>query len=100
MNKEYEQLSIEFTSKAQKLFVFTYDKFRETTKKLDRQTDENVFQLQLAKFSATLKVQLEQIAYEILQSNKTLKDIKQANQVLKDKISVYLVEFRQKAKLV
>ena len=100
MDKAYEQLSADFTSKAQRLFILTYAKFRETTKKLDRRKDENVFQLQLAKFTDTLKLQLEQTAHEVLQTNKTVTNSEQANQVLKHSINIYLAEFRQKARLL
>ena len=97
MDKEYEQLSVEFTTKAQKLFIFAYENFRDSTRKLDRQKDENVFQLQIGKFLATLKLQLEQTAQELLQKNRAIKNIEQGRQVLKDKIGLYLAEFKLKA---
>lgn len=100
MNKEHERLSAHFTLKAQKLFILTYEKFREVTKKLDRQKDENVFQLQLAKFIATLKLQLGQIAHEILTKNNSTQNTREINEVLKHRINIYLTEFRQKAKLL
>jgi len=100
MKKEYEELSAEFTIKAQKLFIFTYEKFRDSTRNLDRQKDENVFQLQVGKFLATLNQQLEQIANELLRKNKAIKNADQDSMVLKNQINIYLAEFRQKAKLL
>ena len=40
-------------------------------KQLNRQQDENVFQQQLGKYLRTLKLQLEGIAEEVIQKNKS-----------------------------
>ncbi len=98
MNKEYEQFSLEFTTKAQKLFIFTFEQFRDSTKKLNRQKDENVFQLQVGKFVATLKQQLENIAIEIMKKNSSLKNSSLCNKILTDHIKNYLNEFRRKSR--
>jgi hypothetical protein len=100
MDREYEQLSVDFTTKAQALFALTYDKFRLSTKNLDRRRDENVFQLQVSKFLATLKTQLENIAHESLQRYPSLKDTDHCNKILGENINIYLTEFRQKSKLL
>ena len=100
MEREFEQISADFTTKAQKLFISTYEKFRLTTKKLDRQKDENVFQLQLGKYLNTLRSQLESIAHELVFKSKTIKNIGQCNKILGDSIAIYLREFRQKARLL
>ena len=98
MESGFEQLSVDFTAKAQMLFISTYEKFRLSTKKLDRLNDENVFQLQLGKYLNTLRSELESIAHELLMRNKGIKDISHCNKFLRDKIAVYLIEFRQKAR--
>ena len=100
MDRGIEQLSVDFTIKAQMLFISTYEKFRLSTKKLDRQKDENVFQLQLGKYLNSLRSQLESTAYELLTRNKTIKNIGHCNKFLGDKIAIYLREFRQKARLL
>lgn len=100
MDGGFEQISVDFTVQAQKLFMSTYEKFRICTKQLDRQRDENVFQLQLEKYMTTLKVQLESIAHELLTRNKTIRNIDHYNNLLKEKIAIYLREFRQKARLL
>lgn len=100
MDKWLEQLSNDFTVKAQRLFISTYENFRLSTKDLDRQKDENVFQLQLGKYLNTLKSQLENIARELLAGNKAIKNIGHVNKVLNDNITIYLREFRQKARLL
>ena len=100
MDPEYEQLSVDFTSKAQRLFTLTYNKFRSTTRSLDRQRDENVFQLQVGKFLATLKIQLENIASELLNKYDVSKNTGHWNKLLNDQINIYLNEFRQKSRFL
>ena len=97
MNKEYEHLSLDFTTKAQRLFIFTFEQFRDSTKKLNRHKDENVFQLQVGKFAATLKQQLENIAIELMKKNRSLKNARLCNKILTDHIEGYLNEFRRKS---
>lgn len=100
MDRGFEQLSIDFTTKAQKLFISTYEEFSLATKKLHRHKDENVFQLQLGKYLTTLRSQLETIAQESAVKNKTTKNIDYYNKLLADKIAIYLREFKQKARLL
>ena len=100
MDSGFEQLSVDFTIQAQKLFISYYEKFRLSTKKLDRQRDENVFQLQVEKFMMTLKLQLENIAQELLKKGKGIKNIDSCNNLLRSKINIYLKEFRQKTQLL
>ena len=98
MDRGFEQISVDFTTTAQKLFISSYEKFRLAVKDLDRQKDENVFQLQLGKYLNTLRTQLESVADELLARNKTIKDISHFNKFLRDKIAIYLNEFQQKAR--
>lgn len=98
MDNEFEQLSVEFNTRAQRLFFLIYERFRFSAKRLDRTKDENVFQQELAKYLYTLKLQLENIASELMYKNKALKDINKFNRILIDKIDSYLNEFTQKSK--
>jgi len=98
MDRGFEQLSVDFTVQAQKIFTSTYEKFRLSTKRLDRQWDENVFQMQVEKFMATLKFQLESIAHDLLMKNKAVINIDHCNKLLRDKITIYLKEFMQKTR--
>ena len=100
MDSGLEQLSVFFSTIAQKLFISTYEKFRLSTKKLDRLKDENVFQLQLAKYLNSLKWQLDSIAYEIVTGNKTIKNMGHCKKIFGDTITIYLREFQQKARLL
>jgi hypothetical protein len=98
MDRGFEQISLDFTVHAQQLFMSTYEKFRMCTKKLDRQRDENVFQLQVEKFMVTLKIQLESIAHDLLMKNKGVRNIDNCNKFLRDRIMIYLKEFVQKTR--
>ena len=100
MDRGSEQLSVEFTTKAQRVFSSTYEKFRLSTRKLDRQRDENVYQLQLGKYLNSLKSELGSLANELLTRNESIKNIGHCNKVLKDEINIYLQEFRQQARLL
>ena len=100
MEAGFEQVSVDFSIKAQKVFTSTYEQFRQSAKRLDRQKDENVFQLQLGKYLNTLRSQLESIAHELLDRNKAIKNVHHCNKILQDNINIYLREFRQKAKLL
>ena len=100
MDSGFEQLSVDFSLHAQKLFISYYEKFRLSTKKLDRQRDENVFQLQVEKYMMTLKLQLENIAQELLKKSERIKNIDNCNNLLRSKINIYLKEFRQKTQLL
>lgn len=100
MDRAFEQISVEFTIKAQNLFISTYERFRLSVKKLDRQRDENVFQLQLGKYVVTLRSHLESIAYDLLAKNKEIKHSDRFNRVLRNQVNIYLIEFRQKARLL
>lgn len=98
MDSGFEKLSVNFSIKAQQLFISTYEKFRLSTKNLDRQRDENVFQMQVEKFMATFKEQLERMAHELLTTDPAIKKNEHCNRLLRDRIIIYLNEFRQKTR--
>lgn len=100
MDKVIEQMSLEFNTKAQKLFTITYEKFLTSTAKLNRVKDENVFQQQLGKYLQTLRLQLESMAGELLDRNKSQQNITECNKILADHIHIYLNEFRKKSRSV
>ena len=100
MDNECEQVFADFNNSAQRLFFLTYENFSVFAKQLNRQQDENVFQQQLGKYLRTLKLQLEGIAEEVIQKNKSLKEIDRCNKLLTEKIDFYLNEFRQKSRSI
>jgi|KBSSwiS6_1023812.scaffolds.fasta_scaffold00656_2 hypothetical protein len=95
---EFVQVNIEFNNKAKNIFFSLYEKFAESVKQLNRRKDDNVFQQQLGKYLKTLKSQLENLAMEMLDKNKSTKNISQLNKKLADEINIYLGEFRQKSR--
>jgi hypothetical protein len=56
--------------------------------------------LQLGKYLNTLRSQLEGIALELVNKNKTIKNRAHCHKLLADKVSIYLREFREKARLL
>lgn len=95
---EFAQEIVDFENKAKKIFFSLYEKFAESAKQLDREKDDNVFQLQQGKYLNTLKTQLENLAQELLNKNSSLKNINLLNKKLRDEINAYLNEFRQKSR--
>jgi len=100
MNKGFDQVEFDFNTKAIKIFFSLFDRFKDSTSRLDRKKDENVFQQQLGKYQYSLKEQLEMIAKELFEKNKTIINISQFNKILSDRISYYLNEFRLKSSSV
>jgi hypothetical protein len=97
MNSGFDQLLFDFDAKAIKVFFSLFDRFKDSTTRLDRKKDENVFQQQLGKFQFTLKEQLEMVAKELIEKNKTITNITHCNKVLSERIAYYLNEFRLKS---
>ena len=98
MDSEFAQLSVDFNNNARKIFFVLYTEFSDSIKKLDRKRDDNVFQQQQGKYIHALKSQLEDLAREILNKNRTAKSIEQLNRRLMDEINMYLNQFRQKSR--
>lgn len=94
MEKEFEQVSIEFNSKAKKLFFSFYEKFKESAGDLNRQKDENVFQQQQGKYLRLLRQDLESLAKEIMYKTNLPGNINRLNKILTDDINAYMNEFR------
>src|ERR1043165_9921223 len=92
------QILVDFNGKANKIFFSLSDQFRQTARRLDRTKDNNVFEQQEAKYIATLKHQLESLALELINKNKTTANINQLNKKLTDTVSEFLNEFKQKSR--
>ena len=95
---EFAQEIVDFDNKAKKIFFSLYEKFAESAKQLDRKKDDNVFQQQQSKYLNTLKIQLENLAQDLLNKNSPLKNINLLNKKLRDEINIYLNEFEQKSR--
>jgi hypothetical protein len=94
---ELAPVLIEFDSKASTLFFSLYEKFKDAVKHLDRRKDENVFQLQQAKYLNELKSQLDHLAKGLLNKYNSMKSVSQLNKKFTDEINQYQNEFRQKS---
>ena len=97
MGNEFEQVAIDFNTKARRSFFLSYERFAAAAKKLDREKEENVFQHLMAKYIYDLKMQLENMATELLYKNKSVINRDQLNSIFQAKINDYLNEFRQKS---
>ena len=97
MDNEFEQVAIDFNTKARRSFFLSYERFDAAAKRLDRRKDENVFQHLLSKYVHDLRMQLENIARELLHKNKSISNIERLNNIFQGKINDYLNEFRQKS---
>jgi len=97
MEKEIEQIKIEFDTGAVKIFFSLFEKFETAVRPLNRGKDENVFQQIQGKYVYTLKNQLENLAKEILNKNQHLKFINHLFTTLTDSTNFYIKEFIQKS---
>ncbi|MCD2422094.1 hypothetical protein LQ567_04925 [Niabella pedocola] len=73
-----------------------YHNFKEQTARLDRQTDENVFQQLRGRYERQLQQQLSGEAKELMYAYKR-NDILHLQHLLTESIAYYLSEFRTKA---
>jgi flagellar biosynthesis component FlhA len=96
--QDISQILVDFNEKGKKIFFSLYDQFRQTAKRLDRTKDNNVFQQQEGKYLATLKHQLESLAVEMMNKNKTIENTSQLNKKLTDTVNQFLSEFQQKSR--
>jgi hypothetical protein len=95
---ELAPVIVEFNTKASAIFFSHFESFKDTVQKLDRKKDDNVFQLQQAKYMQTLKNQLDYLAQALLNKYNSMRSANLLNRKLKDEIDQYLNEFRQKSR--
>ncbi|MGJ7032324.1 hypothetical protein [Niabella hirudinis] len=79
-----------------RLFEDHYRNFKEQAGKLDRQTDENVFQQLRGRYERQLQYQLGLEAKDLMRAYKR-NDILQLQQSLTEHIAYCLVEFKRRA---
>jgi hypothetical protein len=73
MHKDIDELSVEFNFKAKEAYYLVYTKFNNKVGELNRQDDENVFQMTRAQFGYALKAELEKIAMSMIEKARSLK---------------------------
>ena len=98
MQKDPEQLNIEFNNRARKIFFALYSEFENGAASIDRLRDENVFQQLQSQYVYTLKQQLEGIAKELIGRNKMPEDSTRFAKTVPSAISGYTTEFTQKVR--
>ncbi len=98
MEKDSDQLNVEFNESAIKAFFSLYSDFKTSVRTLDRQKDDNVFQQVQGTYANRLKQQLESIATDLIDKNRSLKDINHVKKTLTDSIGAYVNEFIQKSR--
>ncbi|HMU46494.1 MAG TPA: hypothetical protein PKC72_09010 [Chitinophagaceae bacterium] len=98
MKNDFNQVVVAFNNSASKLFSILFQKFENSAASVDRRRNENSFQQLQGKFIYTFKLQLENIAQQLLEENLSLNDSGRLKQKLTEAIRNYLDEFMRKAK--
>lgn len=95
MNENAEKTVIEFSNTAAKICSNLFKQFLSSSQKLNRKTDENVFQMQVAKYFEVLKSDLEQEAKRSFANYCGLKP-RELQISISAKINYYLQQFHAK----
>ena len=95
---ELAPVIVEFNTKASAIFFSHFENFKDTVQQLDRKKDDNVFQLQQAKYLQALKNQLEYLAQSLLNKHSSMRSANLLNKKIRDEIDQYLNEFKQKSR--
>jgi len=98
MEKDLEQIEVEFNNDAKKVFFSLFAKFEGAVRQLNRFKDDNVFQQLQGKYVYTLKIQLGDIASELINKSKALKNLDELKKELSREIDQYAREFINKSR--
>lgn len=94
MKEDVEDVVVEFTNCAAKMYSSVFNQFHNSIRNINRSKEENVFKMQLSKYSLELKKGLEQHVKLLADSHPAA--YKQIDSVLSEKIKYYLQAFWQK----
>jgi hypothetical protein len=94
MKEDVENAVAEFTTYAAKMYSWVFNQFYSSIRKIKRAEEENVFKMQLSKYSFELKKHLEQHVKRLANSYPTA--CKQIESVLSEKVNYYVQAFWQK----
>ena len=94
MKEDVENAVAEFTTYAAKMYSWVFNQFYSSIRKIRRTEEENVFRMQLSKYSFELKKHLEQQVKRLANSHPTA--CTQIESVLSEKINYYLQALWQK----
>ena len=95
MKEDAEEIVMEFNNVAASIFASFFEQFSNSARKLDRGTDENVFQMQIAKYVSMIRSRLEQQAQKYF-TNYSGTKLKELQSAISARIAYYLQEFRSK----
>lgn len=93
--QDIKNMTVEFDNSAAKIYSQLFEQYLSSVSKVKRKTNENVFRMQIAKFSLDLRGQLEQEAKRI-SANYSGNLQEQLEITLTKKINYYLQEFQHK----
>ena len=86
-----------FHEEANKIFFSLLHEFERNVDILDRERNENVFQLQKGKYASILRRNLEQMAMQIISKYKGVEYPDRIRKELTEGVSYYIKEFSRKA---
>ena len=91
MKEDVENAVVEFTNHAAKIYSWFFNQFRNSIRNINRRKEENVYKMQLAKYSFEFKKQMEEHMKLLTDSHPEI-----YKSVLSEKINYYLLAFWQK----
>lgn len=96
MEKGAEKLHAEFNNAAARIYSHVFDQFSSSVRAIDRHNNENVFKLQEAKYASMLKMMLEDLVNNTVESCDSNEMKEQLRSSLTGGINYFLQEFRHK----
>lgn len=96
MKTNLQTYIIQFDAKASHIYKDIYDQFLMSVNHTDRNANENIYQMQGAKYLSLLTSHLSQLASQLLERNQTHPLQSRLHSLLTEKISYYTQEFRHK----
>jgi hypothetical protein len=100
MHRDIDELGIEFNFQAKETYYSLYVRFTNVARALNRDKDENVFQLTRSQYCHAMKSELEKIAMSVIEKNLELQDVTQLKRNLTNRINDYLQEFMMKSQTI
>ncbi|MGZ3839858.1 MAG: hypothetical protein ACXVMS_18280 [Flavisolibacter sp.] len=98
MDKDIEQIYIEFHNRAKGLFFSLFQDFQASTEEMNRHRQESDFRWKRELYVNKLQQQLQMIAREMLQQNRTNRQSELMSQNLNHFITDYIHQFIEKVK--
>lgn len=96
MNNGSEQMQVDFHNKAKEKFFSVYNAFENAISNLNRKKEEYKFQQTKKQYAATLELELQDIAKNVLSRHENKKQPGELDQLFHQFIKDYLHRFVQK----